>query len=56
MEVVGELGIGWQLARIWTGTRARERSLKQSGGAARRCRIFRNHLCEPVVPLGRRRR
>jgi hypothetical protein len=36
LQVVGELGIGWQLARIWTGTRARERSLKQRG-AARRC-------------------
>jgi hypothetical protein len=41
MQVVGELGIGWQLARIWTGTRARERSLKQSGGAARRCPVCR---------------
>ena len=39
MEVVGEQGIGWQLARIWTGTRTRERSLKQSGGAARRCPV-----------------
>jgi len=39
MEVVGELGIGWQLVRIWTGTRARERSLKRSGGAARRCPV-----------------
>jgi hypothetical protein len=39
MQVVGELGIGWQLARIWTGTRARERSQKQSGGAARRCPV-----------------
>jgi hypothetical protein len=39
MEVVGELGIGWQLARIWTGTRTRERSLKRSGGAARRCPV-----------------
>jgi hypothetical protein len=39
MQVVGEAGIGWQLARIWTGTRARERSLKQSGGAARRCPV-----------------
>jgi hypothetical protein len=36
LQVVGELGIGWQLARIWTGTRARERSLKQHG-ATRRC-------------------
>jgi hypothetical protein len=41
MQVVGGLGIGWQLARIWTGTRARERSLKRSGGAARRCPVCR---------------
>jgi hypothetical protein len=46
MEVVGEAGIGWQLARIWTGTRARERSLKRSGGAARRCPV-----CQ-LIPLG----
>jgi hypothetical protein len=39
MQVVGEHGIGWQLARIWTGTRTRERSLKRSGGAARRCPV-----------------
>jgi hypothetical protein len=39
MEVVSEAGIGWQLARIWPGTRARERSLKGSGGAARRCPV-----------------
>jgi hypothetical protein len=38
LQVVGELGIGWQLARIWTGTRARERSLKQRG-ATRRCPV-----------------
>ena len=38
MQVVGELGIGWQLARIWTGTRTRERSLKQRG-ATRRCPV-----------------
>jgi hypothetical protein len=41
LQVVGEQGIGWQLARIWTGTRARERSLKGSGGAARRCPVCR---------------
>jgi len=40
MEVIGEQGIGWQLARIWTGTRARERSLKQRG-ATRRCPVCR---------------
>jgi hypothetical protein len=39
LQVVGEQGIGWQLARIWTGTRTRERSLKGSGGAARRCPV-----------------
>jgi hypothetical protein len=39
MEVVGEAGIGWQLARVWAGTRSRERSLKGSGGAARRCPV-----------------
>jgi hypothetical protein len=41
MQVVGEQQIGWQLARIWTGTRTRERSLKRSGGAARRCPVCR---------------
>jgi hypothetical protein len=40
LQVVGELGKGWQLARIWTGTRARERSLKQRG-ATRRCPVCR---------------
>ena len=46
MQVVGEAGIGWQLARIWPGTRTRERSLKRSGGAARRCPV-----CQ-LAPLG----
>jgi hypothetical protein len=40
MQVVGEAGIGWQLSRVWTGTRVRERSLKQRG-AARRCPVCR---------------
>jgi hypothetical protein len=40
MEVVGEAGIGWQLARVWAGPRARERQLKQRG-AARRCPVCR---------------
>ena len=35
--VVRTAGIGWTLARTWTGTRARERQLKRQGGAARRC-------------------
>jgi hypothetical protein len=50
MEVVGERGIGWQLARIWTGPRARERSLKQRG-AARRCPVCQ--LARLGVPLAR---
>jgi hypothetical protein len=52
LQVVGELGIGWQLARIWTGTRARERSLKQRG-ATRRCpvcRLARLGLALPTRP------
>src|SRR4029450_3464386 len=54
MEVVSEAGIGWQLARIWPGTRARERSLKGSGGAARRCpgcQLTRRGL-PPAPPAG----
>jgi hypothetical protein len=46
MEVVADAGIGWQLARVWAGPRARERSLKRSGGAARRCPVCR------LAPLG----
>ncbi|WP_433562312.1 hypothetical protein ACQP1O_33175 [Nocardia sp. CA-151230] len=30
-------GIGWKLARTWSGTRGRERQLKREGGASRRC-------------------
>jgi hypothetical protein len=57
LQVVGELGIGWQLARIWAGTRDRERSLKRSGGAARRCPICRLTALglqppRPVDPIG----
>jgi hypothetical protein len=54
MQVVGERGIGWQLARIWTGTRTRERSLKRSGGAARRCpacQLTRLGLALPARPV-----
>jgi hypothetical protein len=55
LQVVGELGIGWQLARIWTGTRSRERSLKQRG-ATRRCPVcqlaaFDLQPPRPVDPL-----
>lgn len=37
MRVVFEAGISWQLARVWSGTRYRERQLKNQGGASRRC-------------------
>jgi predicted GIY-YIG superfamily endonuclease len=37
LAVVRASGIGWQLARTWEGTRARERQLKNQGGASRRC-------------------
>ena len=37
LAVAREHGIGWTLARTWTGTRARERALKNQGGASRRC-------------------
>jgi predicted GIY-YIG superfamily endonuclease len=37
LAVVREAGIGWTLARTWTGDRARERQLKNEGGASRRC-------------------
>ena len=30
-------GIGWQLARLWPGGRARERQIKRQGGHARKC-------------------
>ena len=41
MQVVGEAGIGFQLARTWEGDRHRERVLKRQGGASRRCPICR---------------
>ena len=37
LAVVKSAGIGWELARTWTGTRAGERALKRQGGASRRC-------------------
>src|SRR5438046_2129705 len=36
-QVVREAGIGWTLARTWTGGRARERQLKKQGGRSRMC-------------------
>ena len=35
--MVHAAGIGWQLARMWPGSRARERQIKRQGGHARHC-------------------
>jgi predicted GIY-YIG superfamily endonuclease len=37
LAVVKAAGIGWQLARTWTGDRHRERQIKNQGGASRCC-------------------
>jgi predicted GIY-YIG superfamily endonuclease len=37
LAVVKAAGIGWQLARLWPGSRARERQIKRQGGHARHC-------------------
>jgi hypothetical protein len=37
LAVVREAGIGWQLARLWPGGRARERQIKRQSGHARQC-------------------
>ncbi len=37
LAVVRAAGIGWQLARMWPGSRARERQIKRQGGHARHC-------------------
>lgn len=37
LAVITAAGITWTLARVWVGTRADERQLKQCGGASRRC-------------------
>jgi predicted GIY-YIG superfamily endonuclease len=37
LAVVKAAGIGWQLARMWPGSRVRERQIKRQGGHARQC-------------------
>jgi hypothetical protein len=41
MRHVQRAGIGFTVARLWEGSRARERQLKRQGGASRRCPICR---------------
>lgn len=43
LAVIGAYGVGWQLARTWTGDRNRERALKNQGGASRRCPLCGIH-------------
>ena len=51
LAVAREAGIGWVLARTWTGDRFRERALKRQGGASRRCPICGIHpRPEPARP------
>jgi anti-sigma regulatory factor (Ser/Thr protein kinase)/predicted GIY-YIG superfamily endonuclease len=42
LRVAREAGIGWQLARTWTGDRSRERQLKKQGGRSRLCPICKD--------------
>lgn len=37
IAVITQAGIGFALARTWPGPRSRERALKNTGGASRRC-------------------
>lgn len=37
MEVVTNLGIEWEVSRLWYGDRARERQIKKRGGMSRLC-------------------
>jgi hypothetical protein len=37
LAVIKAAGIGFDLARIWPGGRARERQIKRQGGASRCC-------------------
>lgn len=43
LAVLATEGIGWTLARTWNGTRTRARTLKNQGGASRRCPLCRPH-------------
>jgi predicted GIY-YIG superfamily endonuclease len=52
IEVITQAGISFRLARVWPGvTRARERQLKNQGGASRRCPIC--HDQRPTTGHGR---
>jgi hypothetical protein len=50
VQVVRQAGIGFQLVRVWEGTRGLERSLKRRGGAARRCPVCRLQALGLTLP------
>jgi hypothetical protein len=37
MLKVKEAGLGWELARVWRGSKQLERALKEQGGHSRKC-------------------
>jgi hypothetical protein len=41
MAVIGEAGIGWRVTRVWVGSRAFERRLKQRKESPRLCPVCR---------------
>jgi hypothetical protein len=50
VQVARQAGIGFQLVRVWEGTRGLERSLKRRGAAARRCPVCRLQALGLTLP------
>jgi hypothetical protein len=48
MQAVRRAGIGWALARTWPGSRARERQIKNQGGASRYCPVCKGQPAAAV--------
>jgi predicted GIY-YIG superfamily endonuclease len=44
MQVIGEAGIEWQVARTWPGGRAEERQLKRRHNSRRLCPICQREV------------
>jgi predicted GIY-YIG superfamily endonuclease len=44
MEVAKERGISWMLVKIWTGTRKRERQLKNQKNSPRLCPVCKGQF------------
>ncbi len=57
IQVITQAGIGFRLARVWPGaSKARERQLKNSGGASRYCPICQDERKARGQPRRRARR